>query len=260
MRARPAIGICIIIAAVPLLAACSGEQAHPGATTETLQLATADGVNIAATLYRPAQEGPPGLILVHALGRDRSSWAEFAERARREGIMCLAFDMRGHGESTRKNGKSLSYTDFETSDWLRVEKDIDAARRTLVELGASPNDLAIAGASIGANLALLYAEDHEDMQAAVLLSPGLDYRGVQVEEAMDALQKRPVLLMTSQGDSYSASACAALKRRAEGFCELRQYPGSAHGTDILVANSSAPTQILLWLDAIIGANRPIPNS
>lgn len=186
------------------------------------------------------------------VGSNRAAWESFAVRAQRAGYLCLAFDARGHGESTGPDGKRLSYRSFDTGDWLAMRNDIAAAHKLLIENAADPASVAIVGASIGANLSLLYSLDHRDIAAIVMVSPGLDYKGVETGKAITDLGKRPVLLVTSQGDSYSAESCATLKRAASGLCELREYAGSAHGANLLDGAPNAAEDILLWLRPIIG--------
>jgi len=228
------------------LTACSPEPASPSsAAGELVAIRTSDGLSLGATLYA-AEPGAPGLVLVHALGSNRQTWDRFAQQANREGYAVIAFDMRGHGKN---NG---SYRSFTTQDWLDVLTDIDAARAFLLNKGADNENTAVVGASIGANLALRYAVDNPDIPAVVMISPGLDYRGVTTSDQLPRLGQRPVLLMTSIGDAYSASSSTALKKLAPGLCELREYPGTAHGTDLLDATPTATDQIFVWLKPIIG--------
>jgi len=248
--------ICLAVAILPVLFPACGKTAPPIApgNRHDLVFDSADGIPLHATVYRPtnAAKSPPGLILVHMVGSNRGAWESFAMRAQRDGYLCLAFDARGHGESTGGTGQDLSYRRFTTQDWLSVRGDVAAAHKALLENGAHPNDVAVVGASIGANLALLYSSDHSDIAATVMVSPGLDYKGVETEQAIQKLGKRPVLLVTSQGDSYSAESCAALKKAASGLCELREYAGSAHGTNLVDGAANAAEDILLWLRPIIG--------
>jgi len=254
LRGRTSLSVLIAFLLLGLLDACGNakqEEAEPY-TPKQLALTTRDGVRIAATLYPVPVEHPAGMILVHARGSNRARWGPFAARAQQDGIMCLAIDMRGHGESGGTPEGRQSFASFERDDWLGVLNDIDCARSALLRHGADPDNLAIMGASIGANLALQYAVDHLDMQAIVLISPGLEYCGVKTEEAMGALGKRPCLLIVARGDAYAASSAAVLKDKAQGFSELREYGGSTHGTDLLATETTATEQILLWLDEIIG--------
>lgn len=238
------------------LCACTKASSPSAARPEEVSVQTADGVRLAATVYRPGKERPPGLILMHALGADRHAWAPFAIRASRAGYLCVAFDMRGHGQSTARGGQTISYRTFAAKDWEAVRNDVGAAKRLLLEHGAHPANLALMGASLGANLALHYALQDPDVQALVMVSPGLDYRGVKTKSEISAYGKRPVLLVASEGDSYSASSSEVLKNTAEGFRELRVYPGAMHGTDILDVSMTAAEQVFVWLSPIIGPRTP----
>ena len=235
-----------------VLCACGAPRDTPPENTRDIAFATSDGVEIAATVYPVDAPKPPGLVLLHMLGADRREWEPFALRAQRAGYLCLAFDIRGHGDSRARGDESLSYRQFNTADWRAAVEDVGAAKRALLEQGADPDNLALVGASIGANLALAYAVGHEDIPAVVLVSPGLGYKGVKTEEAIVAYGRRPVLLMTSKGDSYSAMSCTTLKRAAPGLCELREYKGATHGTALFDVSVTAIQQVFLWLKPIIG--------
>ncbi|MBX7257695.1 MAG: alpha/beta hydrolase [Candidatus Hydrogenedentes bacterium] len=257
-------GMCRLVPCVMVLtllaAACGGRTQNatlPPPSNEILT--TSDGYRIAATLYPAEKPGSPGLVLVHMLGADRSIWEGFARRAQREGYSSLAIDLRGHGDSRGPGDTDLSYKSFDTGEWLKALQDIDAAKSALLKRGNDPENIAIVGASIGANLALRYAVEHADIQAVVMLSPGLDYHGIEIEPDMVAYGKRPSLMLTSTGDSYSASSCSTLKALAPGFCELREYGGAAHGTDILDAEPASVDQVFLWLTHIIGPQAAASN-
>jgi len=253
VRARDVVLLRAALATAGLvLCACGAPHKAPPDNTRDIAFATSDGVEIAATVYPVDAPKPPGLVLVHMLGADRHAWGPFALRAQRAGYLCLAFDLRGHGDSRARGAESLSYRQFSTADWLAAVEDIGAAKRALLEQGADPENLAVVGASIGANLALSYAVGQEDVPAVVLVSPGLDYKGIKIEEAIVAYGRRPVLLMTSAGDSYSAMSCTTLKRAAPGLCELREYKGATHGTALFDVSVTAIEQVLLWLKPIIG--------
>lgn len=229
----------------------------PAANVQSITRTTQDGVELTIDLYRPDPSPPPGtkspgLVLVHMLGKDRATWQNFAQRASHEGYYCAALDLRGHGGSRLKNSQRITYRSFSREDWLAATEDINTALTLLLENKVDPDNLAIAGASIGANLALRFAAKEPRIQALILLSPGLEYHGVETLDALADFGKRPLLLMTSREDEYSASSCTTLKNAAATFCELREYEGAAHGTAMLDTDPDAAAQILLWLRPIIG--------
>lgn len=256
LRARLRLaGPALLLGAV-FLAACRGHESRTLAEPREVSFDTADGVTISATLY-PAPGGhAPGLVLVHAVGSDRSSWDAFARRAQLAGYCCIAFDLRGHGGSVHRGSETLSYRTFDTPAWKGAVSDIAAAWGALAAAGADPANTAVVGASMGANLALEYALARTEVPAVVMVSPGLDYKGVQIEDTMRNLGRRPVLLMSSRGDAYSASSCNTLEKAGSGLCELREYEGAAHGTALFDLSPTAIEQVLLWLHPIIGGSLP----
>lgn len=238
--------------ALTILAAhgCSQRSSDEDHTGERVEFSTADGFKLVGKLRRASGERPPGLILIHTLGTDKSRWAHFMQRARQAGYTSLAYDIRGHGESRQQNGETVSFRSFNENDWKAALSDIAAAKETLLSAGVDPENIAIVGASIGANLALTFAKGDPQIQAVVLVSPGETYRGVEILSVMEHFHKRPVLILATEGDTYSAASGTRLQELAPGFSELRMHPGSAHGTDLLDAHPGAAGQILFWLQAI----------
>ena len=253
MSSCPFIRVFAWISLIASVAGCSGPSS-PYAHGTDIVFESADGIQLAGTLYLAAAERPPSLILLHMLGSTRASWVSFASQARSAGYTCLAFDLRGHGESRTKGGEQITYRGFDQDDWLAAAADIDAAKARLLQQGVHPDNILLAGASIGASLALIYAAQHPDIQGVVMLSPGLEYRGIVIEHLVKDFRKRPLLFVTSEGDRYSASSAEQLKSVAPGHCELRTYAGSAHGTDLLASVRNATTQILQWADMVVGKN------
>ena len=242
-----------LAAAVLALCACAPAPDEED-STRNVTLMTEDGVRLAATLYLPSVPNPPGLILVHRAGGNRRAWDAFAERARREGYMCLACDLRGHGQSrSGADGGTLSFSTFGEKEWGEALNDLRAAKQALLAQGAAPDNLAVIGEAAGGSLALLFAHEDPGMQAITILSPGLAYQGLSIEASVKDLRKRPILLLTAAGDAYADASARTLRQAAPGFLELRTYPGSAHGAGLLVSAPESAGQILEWLKPIVGA-------
>ena len=230
------------------LLACARANPPPESEDVTIQLANGDALH--GTLFTPANPSPPALLLLPMLGSDRNAWEGFARAASADGYMVLAVDLRANGDA----GSRRSSADTYPAD-ARVRLDLPATLRYLVDRGADPDNLAIAGASLGANLALKFAARHPEIQAVIMLSPGENYRGVAALPELEIYVRRPLLLMSSEGDSYSASTARKMQSLAdENYCELRMYRGSSHGTDLLSAIPGTSGEILAWLEPILAAN------
>ena len=208
-------------------------------------LTTSDGITIKGTYYNASEDGEPGVILLHMLSRNRGDWHEFARDLQALDYKVLAIDLRGHGES------DLDYRKFSPGDDFKgMVLDAAAAKDFMIEEGTGPKDIVIIGGSIGSNVALNYAAEDKDIKGVVLLSPGLDYRGIRTEEAMVAYGERPVLIVASEEDTYCAETCEKLYSLAKGDAEIKIYPGDAHGTWIIHSQDSSDL-VLEWIQEIL---------
>lgn len=233
-------GVVVAVLLCLILAACSPGGPPP---REELILTTADGARVAATLHRPVAASisggrPPGLILAHRHGGDRQIWEGFAAFSRGLGYLSVAVDLQGLGG--------------EADAWRGALAALAAAKAALLEHGADPENLAVLGEELGASLALLYALNEPAMQAVVMLSPGLELRGIDAEAAMRRLRDCPVLILSAQNDAYAASSAAALKAAAPVFAEAQSYSGAAQGADLFAAHGGAMSQVTQWLKSVIG--------
>ena len=89
-------------------------------------------------------------------------------------------------------------------DWNAAAKDIVAAVSYLKKRKIPASNTVLCGASVGANLVLKAAVDYSLKPAAVImLSPGLVYAGVGIEEYVHRPLPFALLLAASPDDSYA---------------------------------------------------------
>jgi dienelactone hydrolase len=193
----------------------------------------AEGPAVVGTLVGIDPTGSrPAVLLLHMRGSDRSAWTGFARRLAGAGWASLAIDLRGHGATGGEEDYTLARRDVRAAwEWLRTAPGVDPAR------------VAPVGASVGANLALVVGAE-AGAPAVVALSPGLDYRGVVVEEAVRLLLATPLLLVAEEADSYSADSVAALAE-IDPDARVVVRAGGAHGTDML--DDELETEIIDFL-------------
>ncbi|PIP92000.1 hypothetical protein COW77_02335, partial [Candidatus Wolfebacteria bacterium CG18_big_fil_WC_8_21_14_2_50_39_7] len=160
-------------------------------------LSTKDDVKIAADLYEV--ENPAGwLVLVHMMPATKESWTELAKNFQNAGYENLAIDLRGHGES---DGGPDGYKSFADSQHQKSILDLEAAANYLIkERQATSDKIIFIGASIGANLSLQYISEHSEFKTAVLLSPGLNYRGIKTESLAKNLRAGQKVFFVSSRD------------------------------------------------------------
>ena len=107
----------------------------------------------------------------------------------------IAVDLRGHGETGGSNDWQAAIGDVQTwLDWIESQPSID------------PDRIALVGASIGANLALVGCANDAHCVTAVALSPGTDYFGITTSDAIVTLRDRSALLVASQTDQPSGTS------------------------------------------------------
>ncbi|MFM7204568.1 MAG: alpha/beta hydrolase [Myxococcota bacterium] len=200
-------------------------------------------------VYMAGKEKGSAVIFLHMDGRSLEDWRAFAERLQRSGVHVLLLDLRGHGGSTKfSGGKSLTYEQLEPAQYELMIKDVAAAVVFLrARANINPESVALVGASVGANIAARVAADDPRIANLVLLSPGLEYKGIAIEDAVQRYAERPLFLAVSREDNFSAKSSLVLDSVARGKKALRVYTGAGHGTRMLAKESSLEPQITNWL-------------
>ncbi len=199
------------------------------------KIITEDGVKVAYSYY--PSDGEKGIILLHMLRRDRNDWNEFAQLLQSKGYSVISIDLRGHGESDG------NWNEFSERDFNNMVLDVKATKELLAEKGIS--SFSIIGASIGANTALNYAVTDSEVKTVILLSPGLNYRGIKTEENIKNF-KNPILIIVSEEDAGSFESSKKLHELATGTKELKIYQNAGHGTNMFVKEDLAGT-VIEWL-------------
>jgi dienelactone hydrolase len=224
------------------------------AGAENISLTTADGYTVAGWYWRPVQakgKSAPPVLLLHQRAKDKGSWDGLPATLLKEGFAVLAIDLRGHGETTDAAGNRGSVEALTDADYKAMLRDVKAAHDWLLnQRGLEADRLGIIGASIGANLGIIYAASDRRVRTVVALSPGLDYRGLKPLPALDAYDKRPLYLLVSKRDSESYAACEKIKAAAVKAkpVSLRAFDGADHGTDLLQTHRGLDSTIATgWL-------------
>lgn len=239
-----------------------------GQTTRTVHLRTTDNVGIVGTYYPVRQPHAPAVLLVHSVERDRNVWASFAAVLQKNGLAALAIDLRGYGESTRKQTAdgpvTLDVRSFAGGDYRDMLLDVEAA---VDWLQAQPEldgkHIAVIGESFGANIVLRYATINEDLAAVAALSPGITYRGVRTDDIISQISHTHLRIFVSEYDPFAFESSKRLVeiRKETGTPtatnELTICTGNLHGADMLLGVRNLPQIIVTWLkDAFTQAPAP----
>lgn len=188
-----------------------------------------DGAPLTGAYYEPSRRPAPGIVLLHMLRRSHADWDAAASQLSDAGFAVLALDYRN------------------ADDLGAYALDVRAAKAFLRERpDVMPGSIGMAGASIGANLAVLDAADDPGVLAIALLSPGIDYKGLRTEAAMKKFGARPALLAGSTKDPYAARSIRHLTTIGPGLREVRLTDSIAHGTALLARDPDLIPALVDW--------------
>ena len=203
-----------------------------------VSLSATDGSTIHA-VSNVAHKSSKGVLLAHMLGRDSSDWESLTKRLSAVNLTTLAVDLRGHGKSSKAG------TTLVDDDYKDMIQDLEAGTAWLRAKGIS--EITCIGASIGANLcARLGAKDPEIVNL-VLLSPGLNYKGVTSGDAIQNYGDRPVLLVASEDDRFGPRSASILEEVAKGQVHYELLNEGGHGTKMLTRDAKLEGLVLSWV-------------
>ena len=203
-------------------------------------LTAKDGVKIAANLY-PAESPRGWIVFSHMMPAAKESWNDLAEWFCGAGYENVAIDLRGHGESMSGGlTRRLNYQKFSDAEHQKSILDLEAAVDFLIkERKAAADKISFIGASIGANLSLQYISEHQEFKTTVLLSPGLNYRGIKTELLARNLKAGQKVFFISSRDDRNTENNAEENQKlydlipAGAEKKIQIYETGGHGTGIL---------------------------
>ena len=218
------------------------ETQSPAGLPNEVNIETSDGLLISGTFHPGSGEPPwPGVLLMHMVNGSRGQWDALVPLLTGAGYAVLAVDLRGHGNT----GGQI--------DWDKAQQDTLSVLEYLSEReDVQAGNIALGGASIGANLALTGASSEAGVKTALLLSPGINNFGVTTMDALESYGARPLFLAASSEDQYAAESTQSLADAASGEVELLLFDGAGHGTVMLDREAMLADAILQWLQGIMG--------
>ena len=202
----------------------------------TIWFDTPDGVRIIGDYVLPEDDILAGAVLLHMMPSTRESFRGFQDMLSQCGVASIAIDLRGHGESTLQKGVEIDYQNFSDAQHQQSIADVIAAAEYLKQYAnLQSNQLCVVGASIGANLALAYQVANPAVSLGVLLSPGMDYRGVMIQPLLSRLHnEQRLVLASSRGDAYSYEAISAIAKQRNRNTQSIVCEGNEHGTNLFL--------------------------
>lgn len=217
---------------------------------QKVRFKTEDGIEIVGNYFPAEKNDAPAVIFLHMMPETKESWNEFAKKINQNGFQCLAIDLRGHGES---QGGPAGSKNFSDEEHIATINDVVGAVEFFVDKGIPIEKISLAGASIGANLAIVFQSENLKIKASVALSPGLNYRGVETEHAIKNLKEGQAIFLVAGGASDEYSTETVIKLFDQIKCTNKEkmiFDDSGHGTEILNSNSGLEEEIINWLKEI----------
>jgi uncharacterized protein len=214
-------------------------------------------------LWLPKSPPPwPGMVIVHGAGSRKENHGDFGRACAASGWAALAFDQRGHGDSTEGMGPAALGDVARMARFLAGLDGVDRAR------------VCVRGSSMGGFIAIQAAATSEAIAGAIAICPaGADdlLRGLRADtlemridagaeeslaawlaehdlrEAVELMGSKPLLLIHARGDDqipYERSE--ELHARAAEPRKLVLLPGGHHRS----AQHDAELQgiALRWMD------------
>jgi pimeloyl-ACP methyl ester carboxylesterase len=215
----------------------------PKPPSQEVSYITADSWKISGTFYASKSAIPKtGIILLHQVSSDRSGFDSLVP-VLHESIPdadILAIDLRGHGRSTNLG----TYSKFISGDYRAMTNDVKGAIDYLKFFRHVSDNFYIVGASVGSSVAINYADSDSAIQKIVMLSPGMNYQGVDIKNALGKVRKEVYFVATNEDEQSATDAQAAYQLSNAYTKEVYIYKsiGAAHGTDMLASSATSKTE------------------
>lgn len=216
-----------------------------------IKFSTNDNVTIVATVSEPrnVKGNTAAVIFIHQGGSSKEEWTslEIFRQISEQGMLALAYDVRGHGASSGK-------ADFSTlfNDPLQAPRDLAAAIDWLEQSGqVDMSRIAIVGASIGANLACAAAGSRDfSIKTAVAMSGKVSavYNLAGGEEKLTDLKSVFLIASELEQDGQRAIWASELYAMTEEPRQLEIVAGSGgHGVSVFADDPTLQQRVLDWL-------------
>lgn len=253
----------------------SVSDSRPTTETRKLELAASDSQVVPGWLREASpdkatendttwRETTDAVVLLHMFRSDHTAWEPILAKFEERGITTLAIDMRGHGENLKgPEGEDLGakVRGRDADTFRAMHRDALAAVDWLIEQGYTAGNIGLLGASVGCSIAIDTSIRREGLGPVGVLTPGLNYLGVNSEEHIATWGTRDLLIVTSEEESEGGPAplrAALMKQHelrkkktptAEDHVAYWVLPESSiHGTRMFGAVDGIEKRIVSWFD------------
>ena len=172
---------------------------------------TQDSLELVGNLYwlkSEKQTKLPLVILLHQTRATHGDWIDLMDVLCGSDFAVFAMDLRGCGYSIYdfRTGQNRPPNTFYIGEQALYPADIRLlVKKLFTEHGKMLDSarIAVVGAELGGSIGLLYAVDEPGVRFTALISPGLEYGGLQIAKAIGEYGERPLFMATGKQDIYS---------------------------------------------------------
>jgi alpha-beta hydrolase superfamily lysophospholipase len=172
---------------------------------------TPDSLELVGNLYWPKSTKLtklPLVVLLHQTAETHGAWKHLVDVLCASDFAVFAMDLRGYGYSIYdfRTGQNRPPNTFYVGEQARYPADIrQLVKKLFIERGKKLDStrIAVVGAELGGNAGLLYAVDEPRVRFTALISPGLEYNGLQIGKAIIDYGERPLFMAAAKQDIYS---------------------------------------------------------
>lgn len=193
----------------------------------------------------------PTVVMLHSLGYSSQDWGPLITYLNNAGYAVIAIDLRGHGKSIYTSGfQKKPWIYFTTKTYEKIPSDVITVLNQIQQQSkiVSLDNMAIIGADIGANAAILVSKDlKKKPKTLVLISPTTTFKGLYVPIAMAEMGNIPILSIVSKKDVYCMNEQQKLSKFAQGGFYAQNYPNGGMGMMMLKLNPSMAQDITKWV-------------
>ncbi len=197
---------------------------------------------LAYKIWLPDTSGPfPGIVVLHGAGSCKENHAAFARLAAESGWAALAYDQRGHGESSGEMAPGAVSDAVAMARMLATREDVDASRvcmrgssmggfvaiHAAAISGAVAGVIAICPAGERMLLSGLKSGRYEMRVDVAALRPWLEEHDLR--DAVELIGEKPLILLHAKGDeSVPFDFSQELYDRAAEPRKIIIVPGGHH--------------------------------
>ena len=225
-----------------------------GTVSKDYKVVTKDGFSIIANLEYPKIKDKKEfqtVVLLHSMGYSSQWWETLPDELLGKGYAVLKIDLRGHGKSVynsklvRISWKNLTNNAFKKypSDIVSVIDYVkDENKRVFF------NSWAIVGSDIGANTAVLAANNIDNKpKTIVLLSPTIGSRGLYIPVKLAELSDVDFLSISGTDDKSGLGTQEYLEKFAQSTFARYISESKSTGMMLLKNDKSLSKFITVWI-------------